>query len=140
MKRLILKLLYKIPHQDMGWEEIQEKFTRFTLLSNRFFTVHLHRLEAPQWHPDCHDHPWSFVTLILRGGYEEQVGDKVYWRRPGTVLYRPAEFSHNVRTRGVAWSLIVRGRQRREWGFQTCRTPVTHPKSSPFAADVARMS
>jgi hypothetical protein len=117
---LLCTLLYKIPHKDIGWEAIGEKFTRFTVLRNRFFTVYLHRLDAPNWHPECHSHPWSFVTFLLWGGYEEQVGTKVYWRRPGSILYRPAEFVHNVITHGVSWSLIITGPKRREWGFHTC--------------------
>lgn len=123
MKQFLTKLLYRLPHKELGWEQIQEKFTRFTLFRNRWFTVYLHRLDAPQWHPDCHDHPWKFVTLLLRGGYEELIGNTIHWRRPGSILYRPAESSHNVRTRGVAWSLVIRGRTRRKWGFQTCRIP-----------------
>lgn len=109
-----------LPHKDIGWEAIGEKFTRYTLLKTPWFNVYLHQLNAPQWHPECHDHPWSFVTLILWGGYEEKVNGQLFWRDPGEIHYRPAEFSHNVRTKGTAWSVIFTTAKKRDWGFQHC--------------------
>lgn len=109
------------PHKEIGWTDIGERFTRYRLVRTRFFTVFLHQLDAPQWHPQCHDHPWWFVSLIIWGGYYEATPDgRVVRRRAGSVLYRPAEFAHNVVTRGVCWSVIVTGRRRRQWGFLEC--------------------
>jgi hypothetical protein len=107
-------------NKEIGWAEIGETFTRFTLLSTPFFKVLLHKLDAPRWHPQCHDHPWHFWTLILSGGYLEESKEGLRFRRPGTVLYRPARFAHNVITRGVGWSILVVSGKKREWGFQTC--------------------
>src|SRR5688500_6187293 len=39
------------------------------------FGVYVHRILAPDPGLDLHDHPWPFVTLILRGGYVEEVAD-----------------------------------------------------------------
>lgn len=36
------------------------------------FGIVVHRLDAPDPGMDLHDHPWSFVTFILNGGYTEQ--------------------------------------------------------------------
>lgn len=110
-----------IPFKEIGWLEIGEVFYRFQLLKTPWFNVYLHSLSAPNWHPTCHDHPWSFVTLILWNGYKEQVGTKFFRRRPGCILYRPANFSHNVITPyGTAWSLVITTRKTRDWGFITC--------------------
>lgn len=118
------------PRKEIGWEEIGEKFTRFFLFKSRFFNVYLHKLNAPNWHPECHDHPWSFLSIILRrgylekawydgGGYMEQgwVTKKIY---PGMVIWRRAEHVHNVVTNGTAWSLIITGPKRRQWGMVAC--------------------
>jgi hypothetical protein len=109
-------------HKELGWTEIGERFTRFTLLKTRWFTIYLHKLYSPNPHPDCHDHPWSFVTFILKGGYYEETKDGVYWRAPGSVLYRPAEFAHNVITKAddTCWSIVITSRKRRGWGFIHC--------------------
>lgn len=117
---LIRRLL---PFKDIGWPEIGEIFTRFTLVKSRWGAVYLHRLYCPNEHPHCHDHPWSFVTVILRGGYWEKTDEGLTWRRPGSILYRPAEFRHTViTTTKTSWSLVIVGRKRRSWGFvESCR-------------------
>lgn len=121
---MVEKLLRKfIPHKELGWEAINEKFTRYSLLKTPWFNIYLHQLDARIWHPNCHDHPWWFLTVLLWNGYFEQVGTQFYNRRPGNVLYRPASFSHNIVTpNGTSWSLVVTGRKSRDWGFHPCDT------------------
>ena len=116
--RQLLKRIFA--HKEIGWTEIGEEFTRYTLLRTRFGNAYLHRLKALNVPPQCHDHPWSFVTFILRGGYWEFHDGAWTWRRPGSILFRPAEFSHNVVTKGVAWSIVIVSRKRRDWGFHRC--------------------
>ena len=112
MTQLLRRLF---PHKDIGWTDIGEDFTRFTLLRTRWCIIYLHRLDAPNPHPQCHDHPWSFVSVLLKGGYSEYAHGTWTWRRPGSILYRPAEWSHNVVTKGVSWSLVITGPKRRPW-------------------------
>jgi len=112
-----------LPHKDIGWAEIGEKFTRYTLVKTPWIRVYLHQLDAPAWHPDCHDHPWSFIAILLRSGYLERVGTEDFRRRPVSILWRPAEFVHNVITPyGTSWSLIFTGPKVREWSFRACGT------------------
>lgn len=108
------------PRRDIGWEEIGEEFTRWTLLWTPWFIIYLHRLKALTPHPQCHDHPWSFIAVLLKGGYSEYHNGVWTWRRAGSVLFRPAMFSHNVVTRGVSWSVIVTGPKYREWNLHSC--------------------
>lgn len=116
----MLRRIFKF--QEIGWSEINEEFTRYTIFTCRFFTIYLHELSAPTWHPECHDHPWTFIAILLKNGYDEMVDEVIYRRRPGSILYRPAEFIHNVITPyGKSWSLILTGPHRRQWGFKTCK-------------------
>lgn len=111
------------PRRELGWKEINEEFTRWTLLWTPWFTIYLHRLKALKQHPECHDHPWGFVAILLWGGYWEFYDGVWTWKRPGSVLVRPAQWSHNVvtdRTAPVSWSVIITGRKYRKWGFQDC--------------------
>jgi hypothetical protein len=115
-------VLRVIPQREIGWEHIGEKFTRYTLMKTPWLTVYLHQLNAPDWHPDCHDHPWDFVAILLWRGYLEKIGDQVHRRRPGSILWRPAEFAHNVITPfGTSWSIIFTGSKKRKWGFKSCQ-------------------
>jgi hypothetical protein len=117
-----VNLLNLLPHEDIGWKEINETFIRYTLLKTRWFRVYVHRLTAVQAHEACHNHPWSFIAFVLKGGYNEFTKDTGWvWRGPGSVLRRPAAWSHNVTTKSEGmWSLVITGPKAHEWSFQKC--------------------
>jgi hypothetical protein len=111
----------RLPHKEIGWTEIGEHFTRYALWRTPWFNVYLHQLTAPVWHPQCHDHPWGFIAILIRRGYLERVGNKDYRRRVGDILFRPATFTHNVITPyGTSWSIIFTTKKSRDWGFKPC--------------------
>lgn len=115
--------------KEIGWTEIGEQFTRYQLFKSRWLNVYLHELYAPAWHPECHDHPWSFLAILLWRGYLERTGvtDKRKW--PGMFLWRPATFTHNVITPyGKSWSIIFTGPKSRDWGFKPCDRPTSPTK------------
>jgi|SRR5579859_264716 len=137
--------------KEIGWEEVGEIFTRYAILKTRWFNVYLHQLYAPQWHPECHDHPWSFLTVLLHGGYLERIivkdpglcrcGEPHYRNKdvrrfPGMILWRPATFTHSVITPyGVSWSLIITGPKSNAWGFRPCNRPTAPTK--PYGKYIA---
>jgi hypothetical protein len=40
-------------------------------IRTRWFSIFVHRFDGPDPGNHLHDHPWWFVSLILRGGYTE---------------------------------------------------------------------
>ena len=114
MVNILLKVL---PYKDISWHDIGETFYRFQLAKTKWFNVYLHYLIAPNEHPQCHDHPWNFLAIILFGGYTEFRNGKWSWKRPGSILYRPATTQHNVVTFGANWSIVITGPKIREWGL-----------------------
>jgi hypothetical protein len=101
--------------------------SRLMLARTRLFGVYLHVIRRPDWSTCQHDHPWSFATLILWGGYEERVGDRTYVRRPGYFGYRPRRFEHRITRllRGKAITIVFRGPNHEEWGFRTAAGKVS---------------
>lgn len=69
---------------------------RWVLFRVPAFGVYLHNMRRSDYDRALHDHPWPFVSLVLRGGYWEyhdQTLDgttRSEWRAPGSVLVRPA--------------------------------------------------
>lgn len=54
------------------WTDTDSDYlTRLHLLKTPWFAVCLHWLHKPDPEPYLHDHPVSFVSLILRGAYTE---------------------------------------------------------------------
>ena len=106
-----------------GWEVIGPEacplMFRRTLLSTRWFKVLLHRFVPLATDEAHHDHPRSFLTLILRGGYDDVQADGWVERlRAPAIRYRRAEHAHITRVHADgATTLVLMGRLRREWGF-----------------------
>lgn len=99
----------------------------------RWFGVYLHRIESPDPGDFMHDHPWSFVSLILRGGYVERrclardVASPIA-RRGSEMVRHYARHLNRVRldechqiiaVEENTWTLVLSGPVRREWGFYT---------------------
>lgn len=100
--------------------------TRWTLAELFGWALMVHVMRRPDQDRCHHDHPWPFVTLVLRGGYFEQVTDlttgtvREQFNAPGALLYRPAIHTHRVADlpQGSCTTLVLRGPRRRKWGFR----------------------
>lgn len=72
---------------------------------------------------DPHDHPRPFLTVVLRGGYEnhEKVADgivRVEHMKPGTIRLRSATHAHTTYAgSNGCWTFVVMGPLERPWGF-----------------------
>ena len=88
---------------------------------------HFHRADED---PDCHDHPFHFMTIILKGGYWEETQFNNYpklvrskWRGAGYIGFRKASYLHRIVhiSDGPCWTLCIKFTPfiEREWGFQT---------------------
>lgn len=76
-----------------------------------------------------HDHPWPYISVILRGGYFEvvpvfdksglYVGSKCKWYGPGSVLFRKAKSWHWLQVPGgeTVWTLFITFNWQQKWGF-----------------------
>ncbi len=81
-------------------------------------SLRVHHWLGPDDGRAFHDHPWWFVTLVLRGGYTDKSPDGDERLRAGSVRYRPALHRHTVvPDAGGAWTLLLTGRPLRAWGF-----------------------
>jgi hypothetical protein len=99
---------------------------RYILFRSVRFGVYVHQLCRSDHERALHDHPWSFISIVLRRGYIEvhdqtTTGQPIHvYHRPGRILLRPAEWRHRVCIDGrPAWTLILVGPHVREWGFFT---------------------
>lgn len=97
--------------------------------------VFLHRMDAPDPGLDLHDHPWWFVSIVLKGGYIEERADTrnapaiaafdgeqrgiIIGRRRWSARAMRLDECHRI-TRLDAphvWTLVIHGPRRRRWGF-----------------------
>lgn len=48
------------------------------IVGTPYVTVQIHRINFPDVGGYYHDHPWTFYSMILRGGYDENIWDNPY--------------------------------------------------------------
>lgn len=106
-----------------GWEVIGPEacplMFRKTLLACRWFKLLLHCFVPNASDEAHHDHPRSFLTLVVRGGYDDVTPDGISERlRAPAIRYRRAEHSHITLVHADgATTIVLMGRVRRAWGF-----------------------
>lgn len=99
--------------------------TRWWLVNTPWGGVAVHRMDGPDARLTVHDHPFGFVSYVLRGGYWEHRMDTTsaaYKVRERTVLrwnrMRPWDAHCITRVlRKPTWTLVFIGRKVRTWGF-----------------------
>lgn len=83
-----------------------------------WFSIRLHHWLAPDDDRAPHDHPWSFTTFVLRGGYRDHSPSGDDHLRAPAIRHRKALHQHTVfPDRDGAWTLVVCGPKVRSWGF-----------------------
>ena len=121
---MLLKLLERLGRKRVILDrESQEPYlTRYYLfLKDRKwfpFNIFLHNFHKSD-PDDLHDHPWPFVTIILKGGYWEHTPKGKFWRGAGTINWAGSKSLHRVELEpGLdTWTLFIPGPTVREWGF-----------------------
>lgn len=100
---------------------------RLRIISTPWCGIFLHRIYTPDGDDALHDHPWTFVRVILSGGYREQRGYlnlggelclsamhyvKRVSRLRSTDLHRISRLDRTPTT-----TLVLHGPRHKDWGF-----------------------
>lgn len=116
------------------WTETPSDYIRrLHVIMTPWFAICIHWINKADAEPHLHDHPVSFLSLILRGGYkEERVTRKMYYTSGPYVPSRV--FSRNwfnyirasltdchriVEVKPNTVTICFMGPKKRNWGFQT---------------------
>lgn len=99
---------------------------RLRIIQTPMVGIFVHWIYEPDIDRHPHDHPWSFCSLVLRGGYTEKIyrslGGKPYQRQHKTLSahFMPIDRAHRItHLNGNVVTLIVTGRRLRTWCFWT---------------------
>lgn len=106
------------------WSDVESEYIlRLHVFKTPWRAVCLHWINKPDAEPWLHDHPVSFLSLILRGGYAElrasgdgDVGHRVH-RWFNFIRARPNDRHRIIFCRKNTLTLCFMGPKTREWGF-----------------------
>jgi hypothetical protein len=96
---------------------------RWRVIQTPLFALYVHKIIRPDPQRDLHDHPSSFLSLIIKGSYRElrQGASVPLLHEALSLRYMRAEWPHSILELGrvPTWTILFVGRRRREWGFYT---------------------
>lgn len=88
------------------------------VLNLGFIAFRLHKWLCSDDLRHKHDHPYHFITCVLRGQYTDVTNDGEELMTPGTIRFRKAEHTHSVKVdKAPCWTIVISGMFFRQWGF-----------------------
>jgi hypothetical protein len=126
----------KLDERDMNCYPMSWWREPFGWLCQRFgIAMLIHVIHTPDLDRALHDHPWSFVSVVLRGWYTElrpidngrpcfhEAPEEFSWvthRHERSIAFRHATDRHRIVNQSAECvTLFVTGPKRQWWGFYT---------------------
>jgi hypothetical protein len=127
-------------------------FRRYRLLWTPWGAVYVHHILVSDQDKHPHGHPWDFTSLILWGGYIEQLWEssvRLHQLQPvdvpvpetseariGTLIRRQANQFHHIQLLKPTWTLVWTGpRIHDPWGYWTERGWVSNAEYRRLKTD-----
>lgn len=109
------------------WSEVDSEYiVRLHLVKTPWGAICLHWINKPDAEPYLHDHPVSFLSLVLRGGYEEERASAhpgesaIYDHKWFNYITADQRDTHRItHVEPGTVTLCFMGPKTREWGFHT---------------------
>lgn len=103
------------------WTDVDSEYiTRLHVIKTPWFAICVHWFNKPDPEPYDHDHPVSFLSLILSGGYCENRNGKMRWRNYFNYIKASSSDVHTIKEiKPNTVTLCFMGPKVREWGFHT---------------------
>ena len=100
-------------------------FQRYRIIECRLFALYLHYIAKADEDKHMHSHPWNFYSMILKGGYIEEIDnprsfDTVKGRFIFSIGYRFYDTYHKVVTLcRPTWTLVLTSPKKEDytWGY-----------------------
>ena len=107
---MILKILEKLGRKkvvlDRGpshpeFDKAKPWLERYYLLFRKRpkwfpFNIIIHKMLDDDHGEGVHNHMCPYITIILKGGYWETTNKGLFWRSPGYIGFRSADYLHRV--------------------------------------------
>lgn len=134
--KAIIRLAQRTPYTHLFHADNSLYMGRWWLFQTRWLNARVHRIATPDYDRHFHDHPFSFVSIILSGWYIEERPVSVdpcfvpNWdfeasiptmRKCWSIAFRRASDRHKIANvpRGGVWTLVFLFPKKQWWGFYT---------------------
>lgn len=111
---------FEVPNYDSD----SNCLTRWRVVQTPWAGFYVHRFDGPDPRPTLHDHPWPFLSCVLRGGYIERrlTPMAMSVQEDHVVRWFNRKRTHDAHSivrllRVPTWTLMFVGRRVRTWGY-----------------------
>lgn len=93
-------------------------YIRRWVLDFKLFSIRIHHWISSDDPRHFHDHPWHYVSLVIKGSYID-VSEKGEMYRPRwSIQHYPPLHRHSVKIQPTGcWTIVFTGPEVRQWGF-----------------------
>lgn len=95
-------------------------FKRWRVLELPWISIYIHGIYKHDEDTHLHSHPWSFISLILKGSYVEETINGVVNRGFLSIAYRNSKDYHKIKKLNTktVYSLVITGKRYPTWGYK----------------------
>jgi hypothetical protein len=96
-------------------------FRRWRVLETKYFRFYVHQIFESDKDAHLHNHPWNFLSFVLKGGYFEELskGHFKLVRRFGFNWHKAADYHKITLYEKPTISLFFTFGEYRPWGYET---------------------
>jgi len=134
---LLVKLIrFLFLTKEIVSKEGEVHFRRYRLLATPWFNIYIHQILKSDLDLHKHDHPWHFISFILKGGYYEVWTEHPHHALEWSSVYSSVPAMPGLKARRVikhhaqdahkltllskeVWTLVFTSGRERVWGYQT---------------------
>ncbi len=101
-------------------------FQRYRILQTSLFSIYIHHILKSDEDKHPHNHPFSFLSIILKGGYVERLWNLKNNKYEmdytaslaGSYIYRNTKQFHHITLVDPTWTLVFVGKRTNDkWGY-----------------------
>ena len=105
-------------------------FKRWQILKTPFGSIWLHAIHKADQDKHLHNHPWDFISVVLKGSYKEMTQQGIKFQTPGKINVRDGSEYHKILEveSEVVYTLFFVSKPKRLWGYDVDNRFVDHEK------------
>lgn len=96
-------------------------FRRWRIMETPWFGIYIHGIYKADKDLHLHDHPWNYMSVVLKGAYLEasKVDGEIRMARPVQWKWNNATRFHKIAllVTPSVYTLFITGKKYREWGY-----------------------
>lgn len=111
------------------YNSLPNYMVRKTLLSFKKLHIRFHRILSEDKTPFLHNHPFYFISIVLKNGYVEEIlhGDKITVKKHGvgSIIFRTPNDYHRIKSiKGETKTLFITWKVPMKWSLKKHPTMV----------------